>query len=134
MLTVGERFKVEQGRAKVRLGAKKLELGPGEEVVTEPGQTHMNAYNGSGGELVMVHSFEPAPEFIQAFVETLCHVTRSGRTDRQGEVPLSAVFAVADATDSQSFAAGLPHGIQRSVMAPIGARVARLRGHELRFP
>jgi mannose-6-phosphate isomerase-like protein (cupin superfamily) len=130
-----ERFTVEQGRAKVRVAGRKLELGPGEEVVIERGERHTNAHNGSSGEdLVMLHSFEPAPEFIKAFVETFCRFTRSGRTDRQGEVPLSAVFAVADATDSQSFAAGLPHGIQRSVMAPIGARVARLRGYELPIP
>lgn len=130
-----ERFKVERGRAKVRLAGRKLELGPGEEVLIAPGESHTNAYNGSSDEeLVMVHSFEPAPEFIKAFVETFCHVTRSGRTDRQGEVPLSAVFAVADATDSQSFAVGLPHAIQRSVMAPIGTRVARLRGYELSIP
>jgi hypothetical protein len=130
-----ERFKVEQGRAKLRLAGRKLELGPGEEVLIAPGESHTNPYNGfSDEELVMVHSFEPAPEFIQAFVETFCRLTRSGRTDRQGEVPLSAVFAVADATDSQSFAVGLPHGLQRSVMAPIGSRVARLRGYELSIP
>lgn len=128
-----ERFKIEQGRAKVRRAGRKMELGAGEEVVIAPGETHLNAYNASDEELVMVHSFEPAGEFILAFVETFCHLTRSGRTDRQGEVPLSAVFAVADATDSQSFAAGLPHGLQRSVMAPLGARVARLRGYELRI-
>jgi hypothetical protein len=44
-----------------------------------------------------------------------------------------AISSVADATDSQSFAAGLPHGLQRSVLAPLGARVARLRGYELRI-
>ena len=94
----------------------------------------MNAYNGSGEELVMLHVFEQAPEFIRAFVETFCHLTRQGRTDRQGEVPLSAAFAVADATDTQTFAPLLPHGLQRSVIAPIGTRVARLRGYELRIP
>jgi mannose-6-phosphate isomerase-like protein (cupin superfamily) len=129
-----ERFKVEQGRATARLGSHKVEAGPGEEVLIAPGENHMNPYNASDEELVMVHSFEPAPEFIQAFVETFCHLTRQGRTDRQGEVPLSAVFAVADATGTESFAVGMPHGFQRSVMAPIGARVARMRGYELRLP
>ena len=129
-----ERFKIEQGRAAARVAGCKLERGPGEEVLIQPGENHTNAYNAADEELVMVHSFEPAGEFILAFVETFCHLTRQGRTDRQGEVPLSAVFGVADATDAQSFAVGLPHGIQRSVMAPIGARVARLRGYELRVP
>jgi quercetin dioxygenase-like cupin family protein len=129
-----ERFKIERGRAKARVAGRKQEAGAGEEVLIAPGENHTNAYNASDEELVMVHSFEPAGEFILAFVETFCHLTRSARTNGQGEVPLSAVFAVADATGSQSFAAGLPHGIQRSVMAPIGARVARLRGYELRIP
>jgi quercetin dioxygenase-like cupin family protein len=129
-----ERFRVEQGRAKLRLAGRR-ELGPGEEVSIAPGQAHMNAYNASGEEeLVMVHTFESAPEFILAFVETFCHLTRQGRTDRQGEVPLSAVFAVADATGTESFAVGMPHGFQRSVMAPIGSRVARLRGYEVKLP
>jgi hypothetical protein len=82
----------------------------------------------------MLQSFEPAPDFILSYFETFCHLTREGRTDRQGEAPLSAAFAVADATDGQSFAIGMPHGLQRSVLAPIGARVARLRGYELRIP
>jgi hypothetical protein len=57
-----------------------------------------------------------------------------GRTDRQGEVPLSAAFAVADATDSQTFAVGLPRPLQQGILAAIGTRAARARGYELRLP
>jgi hypothetical protein len=46
----------------------------------------------------------------------------------------SAAFGVADATGSETFAAGLPHVLQRSVIAPLGARVARVRGYELHLP
>jgi mannose-6-phosphate isomerase-like protein (cupin superfamily) len=129
-----ERFRVEQGRAKAWVAGRRINAGPGAEVVVRPGDNHMNAWNGSDEELVMLQSFEPAPDFILSYFETFCHLTREGRTDRQGEAPLSAAFAVADATDGQSFAVGMPHGLQRSVLAPIGARVARLRGYELRVP
>jgi mannose-6-phosphate isomerase-like protein (cupin superfamily) len=129
-----ERFEVERGRAKAWLAGRRVSAGPGQEIVVRPGDNHMNAWNGSDEELVMVQYFEPAPDFILSYFETFCHLTSEGRTDRQGEVPLSAAFAVADATDPQSFAMGMPHALQRSVLAPVGARVARLRGYEVRIP
>ena len=99
-----------------------------------PFAPHVNPYNSSGEDLVMRQWFDPVSDFALGYVETLCHLMLEGRTDRQGEVPLSAVFAVADATGSQTFAVGLPHTLQRTVMAPIGARVAQARGYELRLP
>jgi hypothetical protein len=59
---------------------------------------------------------------------------REGRTNRQGEVPLLAAFAIADETDAQTFAAGVPPVFQRKFVAPLGAGLARPRGYDLKLP
>jgi mannose-6-phosphate isomerase-like protein (cupin superfamily) len=129
-----ERFVIERGRAEGRSGGRRLGMGPGDELVVPAGERHENVLNRSGEEVVMRHLFEPVPDFILGYVETLGNLMREDRADRQGETPLSATFGVADATDSQTFAVGLPHALQRSVVAPLGARAARLRGFELHLP
>ena len=129
-----ERFVVESGRATARLDRRRVELGPAETLDVPPGSSHVNPWNTGTEDLVMRHVFEPASDFALAYVETLGHLMTEGRTDRQGEAPLSAAFAVAHHTSSQTFAAGLPHGPQTAVLAPIGARLAKLRGYGLRLP
>ena len=129
-----ERFIVERGEAEGRSGGRRLAMNPGDELVVPAGERHQNVLNRSGEEMVMRHLFEPATDFILGYVETLGHLMREGRADRQGETPLSATFGVAEATDSQTFAVGLPHALQRSLVAPLGARLARLRGYELHLP
>jgi mannose-6-phosphate isomerase-like protein (cupin superfamily) len=129
-----ERFVIERGLAEGRSGGRRLAMAPGDELEVPAGERHQNVLNRSGEEVVMRHLFEPASDFILGYVETLGQLMREGRADRQGEVPLSATFGVADATDAQTFAVGLPHVLQRSVMAPLGARLARLRGYELQLP
>jgi mannose-6-phosphate isomerase-like protein (cupin superfamily) len=129
-----ETFVVEQGRADGLSGGRRLAMGPGDELAVPPGERHQNVVNSGDGDLVMRHSFDPVSDFALGYVETLGHLMRQGRTDRQGEAPLTAAFGVADATASQTYAAGLPRALQRSLIAPLGARVARLRGYELRLP
>ena len=129
-----ERFVIESGRAEGRSGRRRLLMGPGDELVVPAGERHQNVLNRSGEEVVMRHLFEPVPDFILGYVETLGNLMREDRADRQGEAPLSATFGIADETDSQTFAVGLPHVLQRSVVAPLGARVARMRGFELHLP
>jgi mannose-6-phosphate isomerase-like protein (cupin superfamily) len=129
-----ERFVVESGRARSHSAGSVWELGPGDDLVVRPNERHSNVQNVSDEDLVMRHVFDPVSDFALAYVETLCHLMLQGRTDRQGEVPLSAAFAVADATKSQTFVVGLPHALQRAILAAIGARVALARGYELRLP
>jgi mannose-6-phosphate isomerase-like protein (cupin superfamily) len=129
-----ERFVVESGHAQARSAGSVWHLGPGDQLVVRPNDRHLNAQNVGDEDLVIRHIFEPVSDFALAYVETLCHLMLEGRTDRQGEVPLSAAFAVADATESQTFAVGLPHKLQRAILATIGARVARARGYEVRLP
>lgn len=129
-----EGFVVESGKAKATLDHRAVELGPAEALDVPPGRAHVNPYNRGTADLVIRHSFEPASDFALGYVETLGHLMTAGRTDRQGEAPLTAAFAVAHHTRSQTFAAGVPHGPQTALLGPIGARLAKLRGYDLRLP
>jgi mannose-6-phosphate isomerase-like protein (cupin superfamily) len=129
-----EHFVIEDGTATARLGGRTVALGPGDEFDVPVSESHVNPYNESNADLVYRHSFEPASEFALGYVETLGHLMREGRADRQDEVPLPAAFAVANATRSRTYASIAPHGLQRSLLFPLGARLARMRGYELRLP
>jgi uncharacterized cupin superfamily protein len=129
-----ERFVVESGRASAKLDGRAVELGPGDEIEMPIGGSHVNAWNSGDEDLVMRHVFDPASDFALGYVATLALLMPQGKTNRQGEVPVPAAFAIAHATDSQTFAAGVPPAVQRRVIAPLGAAFARLRGYEVRVP
>ena len=129
-----ERFVVEEGEATVKVNGRKTTLGPGDESAVPVRGRHVNAFNGSDEDVVLRHAFEPASAFALGYVETLGHLMREGRTDKQGEVPVLAAFAIADETDSQTFAAGVPPVVQRRLVAPLGARLAKLRRYRLQLP
>ena len=129
-----ERFVIEQGRATVKLGRSTHVLEAGESLTVEIGQAHVNAYNAGPEDLVLRHVLDPASAFALGYAETLGISMRESRVDRQGELPMSAVFALAHATGSRTFAVGTPPAVQRRLAFPLGAAIARLRGHEVRLP
>jgi hypothetical protein len=79
----------------------------------------------------MRHVFEPGSDFALSYAETLGHLMRAAATDKQGEVPVLAAFAIGHATGSRTYAAGVPDGVQRRVVFPLGAALGRLRGYDL---
>ncbi|HEV2752626.1 MAG TPA: hypothetical protein VGV36_02185 [Solirubrobacteraceae bacterium] len=129
-----ERFVVEAGQARAELVGRLIELGPPEAFDVSPKRVHVNPYNAGTEDLVIRQAVEPASHFSLGYFETLGHLMTQGRTDKQGEVPLIAVFALAQLTRSQTFAAGLPRAAQRALLAPLGARLAKLRGYKVRRP
>ena len=129
-----ERFLVESGRARAKVDGRTVSLGPGEELELPAGTDHTNPANAGEQDLIMRHVFQPVSRFILAYIETLGQLMRENRTNRQGDLPVSVIFAIADETDAQSFAAGLPKGLQRAVLAPLIGRYARMRGYDLRIP
>ena len=129
-----ERFVVERGVATAERDGAAVRLGPGDDLEIPVSGRHVNAHNAGDEDLVLRHSFEPARDVALAYAETLGHLMRAGRTDRRGEVPLMTTFAVAHATGSRTYVAGVPEALQRRVLFPLGARAARMRGDELRLP
>jgi hypothetical protein len=65
------------------------------------GSSHVNAYSTGGEDLLMRHSFEPASDFALAYAQTLGHLMRVGASDKQGEVPVLAAFALGHATSAR---------------------------------
>ena len=129
-----ERFVVERGEATAERDGAAIRLGPGDELEVPVSARHVNAYNAGDEDLVLRHSFEPARDVALAYAETLGHLMREGRTDGRGEVPLMTTFAIAHATRSRTYVARVPEALQRRVLFPIGARLARLRGGDLHLP
>ncbi len=129
-----ERFVVESGVGLAKVDGVQRQLLPGGELEVRVGQPHVNAYNPGRHDLVVLQSFEPASDFALAYVETLAHMMRRGAADRQGEVPVLAAFAIGHATSSKTYAAGVPEELQRTVVFPLGARLARLGDYDLRVP
>jgi len=129
-----ERFVVEAGQARAELVGRPLELGPGEAFDVSPKRVHLNPYNAGTEDLVIRQAVEPARDFSLGYFETLGHLMTEGRTDKQGEVPLMAVLALAHHTRSQTFAAGLSRAPQRALLAPLGACLVKLRGYDVRLP
>jgi len=124
-----ERFAVEVGNATARVAGRTLHLGPGDELEVPAGSAHVNPHNASKERLVFRQRTEPATPFALSFFETLGRMTRDGRVDRRGQLPLLAAFAIAHATQSRTFAAGVPRGLQRHLLFPVGYHLARLRGY-----
>ena len=129
-----ERFVVEAGQARAELVGRPLELDPGEAFDVSPKRVHVNPYNGGSEDLVIRQAVEPARDFSLGYFETLADLITQGRTDQQGEVPLMAVLALAHHTRCQTFAAGLPRAAQRTLLAPLGACLVKLRGYHVRLP
>ena len=129
-----ERFVVEAGQARAELVGRPLELGPPEAFDVSPKRVHVNPYNAGTEDLVIRQTVEPAKDFSLGYFETLGHLMTQGRTDQQGEVPLMAVLALVHHTRSRTFAAGLPRAPQRRLLAPLGARLVKLRGYDVRRP
>lgn len=129
-----ERFVVEAGQARAELVGRPLELGPAEAFDISPKRVHVNPYNAGKEDLVIRQAVEPARDFSLGYFETLGHLMTQGRTDNQGEVPLVAVLALAHHTRCQTFAPGIPRAAQRTLLAPVGARLVKLRRYDVRLP
>lgn len=128
-----ERFVVEAGQATAKLERRAIELGVGDDLEVPRERAHVHPYNTGTEDLILRQFVEPAGDFSLGFFETLGHLMTAGRTDKQDEMPVLAVFAVAHRTRGQSFAAGVPHTLQRDLL-PLGARLAKLRGYDVRVP
>jgi mannose-6-phosphate isomerase-like protein (cupin superfamily) len=126
-LDLEETFRVEHGIADATVGRRRLRLGPEDELVVARDTPHMNPCNRSREDVVLVQAFGPGTESACRFVEALADLLGRGR-DFRGDLPPEAAMALFGATDAQTFARVLPRGLQRHVVFPLAAPVARWRG------
>jgi mannose-6-phosphate isomerase-like protein (cupin superfamily) len=121
-----ERFEVLEGRMMFRLGAKRIEAGPGDVVVVPAGRAHKFA-NGSDTKAVCRVEVTPALDMEQLF-ETACALAEEGKVLKSGmPKPLHlALFVRRFRNEVQ--APFPPAWLQRASLAPLAA-IARRRGY-----
>jgi mannose-6-phosphate isomerase-like protein (cupin superfamily) len=121
-----------QGRGEIEVDGEAREFVAPTRIDVEPGTPHRDPYLPGQGELVVRGTFTPCTDFIEAYAEAWAHHLVEGTTNDQDEMPLLQIFAIARATDGQSYRAGVPEAIQRATL-PLVAAVARLRGYRASY-
>ena len=123
-----QRFEIVAGTATMLVDGERRTLSGGESIELTRGARHADPWNEAAGELTTRMQIAPVPKFIESYVETWVERFTQGRLNAQDELPFLQLLVIAQATDSQSFAAQPPRAIQRAT-APLLAAIGRLRGY-----
>lgn len=122
-----ERFEIVSGRARIRVGRKKLTVGDGESVVVPAGTAH-RLWNDGAEELRAIVEFRPVLRIEDGF-EQLFALARAGKVGRLG-LPRNpfrlAVLAYAFRDEIELTALPRLQRAVTSMLAPVG----RLLGYE----
>jgi mannose-6-phosphate isomerase-like protein (cupin superfamily) len=122
-----EIFRVLDGIADARVDTRTLRMTRDDEpLVISIDTPHMNPCNRSRKTLVIEQTFEPATEGARTYVRTLQTYIAQGR-DVRGDLPPLVAMALFAATDSGTYASGVPRSLQRRVVFPLARPVARWR-------
>jgi quercetin dioxygenase-like cupin family protein len=121
-----ERITVVRGALRSQSGKRERLLGPGDEVVSPPGEPHTIAPAGDG-EVEMLAELSPALSYGD-FLERSFALDRAGHVNRQGRAnPLR--LAIAKPQDAEFFVAGVPAAVQRALLVAMGL-AARALGYD----
>ena len=122
-----ERFEVISGRIGMKLGRRKLEAGPNDIVVVEPGTPH-KFWNAGEDELHFVTVVKPALQF-ERLLETMFGLAVDGKTNRKGMPNPLRLAVIAKAHFDVVRLPFPPAPLQRLGLA-VGAPLGRLAGYE----
>ena len=122
-----ERFEVVSGRLGMKLGRKKIEVGPEDVVVVEPGTPH-KFWNAGDDELHFVTVVRPALQF-ERLLETMFALAADGKTNRKGMPNPLRLAVIAKAHFDDVRLPFPPSSLQRLGLA-VGAPIGRLLGYE----
>ena len=122
-----ERFEVISGRLGMKLGRKKIEVGPEDVVVVEPGTPH-KFWNAGDDELHFVTVVRPALQF-ERLLETMFALAADGKTNRKGMPNPLRLAVIAKAHFDDVRLPFPPSSLQRLGLA-VGAPIGRLLGYE----
>ena len=122
-----ERFEVVSGRIGMKLGRRKLEAGPNDIVVVEPGTPH-KFWNAGDEELHFVTVVKPALQF-ERLLETMFGLAVDGKTNRKGMPNPLRLAVIAQAHFDDVRLPFPPAWMQRAGLA-LGAPLGRLAGYE----
>jgi quercetin dioxygenase-like cupin family protein len=121
-----ERFAVAAGTLGLKLGRKKMTLGPGEVATVEAGTTH-RFWNAGEEQVRFVCEVRPALQF-ESLLETMFALAADGRTSRKGMPNPLRLAVIAKAHFDTVRLPFPPAWAQKSGLA-MGAPVGRLLGY-----
>jgi mannose-6-phosphate isomerase-like protein (cupin superfamily) len=121
-----------KGAGEIEVDGETRPVAESQRIDIEPGTPHRDPYLRGEGELVVRGTFTPCGDFIEGYAEAWAHHLTEGTTNRQDEMPLMQILAIAKETDGQSYRAGIPRFIQ-SASLPLIAAIARLRGYRTSY-
>jgi quercetin dioxygenase-like cupin family protein len=122
-----EIFTVVAGRLGVRRGREKLELGPGEVALIDPGTPH-KFWNAGDTALQFRAEVRPALEF-ESLIETMFGLAAAGKTNKKGMPSPLRLAVVANHHFDVVRLPLIPHALQKLALVP-GALLGRAVGFE----
>ena len=121
-----ERFAVAAGQLGLKVGRKKMTLGPGETATVEAGRAH-RFWNAGADPVRFVCEVRPALQF-ESLLETMFALAADGKTGRKGMPNLLRLAVIAKAHFDTVRLPFPPAWIQRTALA-MGAPVGRAFGY-----
>jgi mannose-6-phosphate isomerase-like protein (cupin superfamily) len=125
-----ERFAVAAGQLGLKIGRKKVILGPGEAVTVEAGTAH-RFWNAGADPVRFVCEVRPALQF-ESLLETMFALSADGKTGRKGMRNLLCLAVIAKAHFDTVRLPFPPAWIQRTALA-MGAPVGRAFGYRATY-
>ena len=121
-----ETFTVTAGRLGVKQGRRRLELGPGDVAVIEPGVAH-RFWNAGDDTLRFRAEVRPSLQF-ESLIETMFALAADGKTNKKGMPNPLRLAVIAQHHFDVARLPVVPHALQRAVLVP-GAVLGRLCGY-----
>jgi quercetin dioxygenase-like cupin family protein len=121
-----EIFTVVAGRLGVKRGREKLELGPGEIAMIDPGVPH-RFWNAGDGTLQFRAEVRPALEF-ESLIETMFGLAADGKTNKKGMPGPLRLAVIANHHFDVVRLPLVPHALQKAALVS-GALLGRALGY-----
>jgi quercetin dioxygenase-like cupin family protein len=125
-----ESFQVLEGRVGMKVGRKKVELGPGDGVTVLPGTAH-KFWNAGDGQARFTCEVRPAGAFEQ-LIETMFNLAADGKTSKKGMPNPLRLAVIAKHHFDDVRLPLIPHVLQRAALA-LGAPLGKAFGYEAAY-
>jgi mannose-6-phosphate isomerase-like protein (cupin superfamily) len=125
-----ERFAVAAGTLALKVGRKRLALGPGDVAMVEPGTRH-KFWNAGEEQVRFVCEVRPALQF-ESLLETMFALAADGKTSRKG-MPNSLRLAVIANAHFDTVRLPFPPAWMQKAGLVLGAPLGRLAGYEATY-
>jgi quercetin dioxygenase-like cupin family protein len=125
-----EEFRVLAGKVGFKVGRERVEKGPGDVVVVEPGTPH-KFWNAGDEPARFVTVVRPALQFEQ-LIETMFSLAADGRTNRKG-MPNPLRLAVISDVHFDDVRLPFPPAFLQRMAISLGAPIGRLLGYDARY-